>query len=423
MDLFDAKKRAGLCLVTLGVAVAMACRDGRSAAGPTLGGTEAAGATPQPTMSSGAAGTGTSASAASAARGFAGQAAAAAGSGASHGKPNGEAGSTMSGSDAGVAMAAAGAPTAGMGASVAGAGGMVGSPAAGMASAGTACDPADKTAPPTPASFKFITGYGSLAKEPTTGPNKPVLEVHAGFPEWTVYRPDPLGSEDLHAIMIWAEGGCLQNSTIQGPALLELASWGFVVLADGKPQDNNTGADPAASGIRSGPAAEPMIKAMDWITAENERPCSPFYHKLDVAKIGTGGQSCGGMMTLLSADDKRVTTAVVSNSGVSGNNTMLFASYHAPMLFMAGGSSDFLSSSATANVNAINKVPIWYGNMNVGHGATWEATNGGEFGRVMLGWLQWKLRGDSAAEKMFVGSDCELCKPPSQWTIVKKMID
>jgi hypothetical protein len=223
--------------------------------------------------------------------------------------------------------------------------------------------------------------------------------------------------------MIWAEGGCLENSTIQGPALLELASWGFVVVADGKPQDTSTGADPASGGIRSGPMAEPMTMAMDWITAENERPCSMFYHKLDVTKIATGGQSCGGMMTLLSAGDKRVITAVVSNSGVSGDNSALFATYHAPMLFMAGGSSDFLSSSATANVMAINNVPIWYGNMDVGHGATWESTNGGEFGRVMLGWLKWKLLGDTMTEKMFVGADCELCKSPSTWTIQKKMID
>jgi hypothetical protein len=190
-----------------------------------------------------------------------------------------------------------------------------------------------------------------------------------------------------------------------------------------KPQDNNSGADPAAGGIRPGPSAQPMIMALDWITAENERACSPLYHKLDVTKIANDGQSCGGMMTLDSAGDKRLVTSVVSNSGLSGNNATLFASYHNPMLFIAGGSSDFLSSSATANVNAINNVPIFYGNLDVGHGATYGETNGGEFGRVILGWLKWKLQSDSASEKMFKGADCELCKAPSKWTIVKKMCD
>jgi hypothetical protein len=74
-----------------------------------------------------------------------------------------------------------------------------------------------------------------------------------------------------------------------------------------------------------------MVMAMDWITAENERPRSPLYHKLDVTKLAAGGQSCGAMMSCSRAGDKRITTAVVSNSGVSGDNTTLFASYHAPL--------------------------------------------------------------------------------------------
>lgn len=292
-----------------------------------------------------------------------------------------------------------------------------------MSPATGACDPAARDPAPEMASFKLLGGYQSLSEAPTTGPATPVIEVHSGFDEWTVYRPEPLEVEGLHEILIWANGGCLKNSTIQGHFLLELASWGFVVVADGFPQDNNSGQDPAASGIRSGPDAEPMVTAMNWITAENERPCSPFFQKLDVKKLALGGQSCGGMMTMLAAGDPRVTTAMVFNSGTSGSNAALLASYHAPMLFLAGGSSDFLSSSATANVNAIDNVPIFYGNLNVGHGGTWESTNGGEMGRVALGWLKWKLQGDISLERMFVGADCELCKPPSEWTVVKKMID
>jgi hypothetical protein len=180
-------------------------------------------------------------------------------------------------------------------------------------------------------------------------------------------------------------------------------------------------ADPAVNGIRPGPDGEPLVKAIDWITAENERPCSMFYRKLNVSKIAIGGQSCGGMMSMLSAGDKRVTTSMVFNSGLSGNDATLFASYHAPMLFLAGGSADFLSTTATSNFNAINTVPIFYGNLEEGHEATWDQVNGGEFGRVALGWVKWKLLGDAMAEKMFAGADCELCK--TDWVIEKKMMD
>ena len=130
------------------------------------------------------------------------------------------------------------------------------------------------------------------------------------------------------------------------------------------------------------------------------------------------------MMTLLSAGDERVATAMVFNSGLSGDNTTLFASYHAPMLFLAGGTSDLLYDSANANVSAITSVPIWYGNLDVGHMGTWDQTNAGEMGRVATGWVRWKLQGDSATEKWFVGADCELCKSPSEWVMIqKKMID
>jgi hypothetical protein len=114
---------------------------------------------------------------------------------------------------------------------------------------------------------------------------------------------------------------------------------------------------------------------------------------------------------------------MVFNSGLLAIDPLLFATYHAPMLFLAGGSSDFLSATATMNVNAIDKVPIFYGNLQVGHGGTWESENGGEMGRVALGWLKWKLQGNTQLENMFVGADCELCKPPSEWTVVKKMMD
>jgi hypothetical protein len=276
---------------------------------------------------------------------------------------------------------------------------------------------------PKSVSFKVIVGYDRLTEEPTTGPQKPVVEVHSGFPEWTVYRPESLGGETKHPIVVWGNGGCLLNGTLYGQWLLELASYGIVSIADGKPAQSAS-SDPAANGIRPGPDAAPMKLAIDWITAENARVCSPFYQKLAIDKIGIGGQSCGGMMTMLSAGDKRVATAMVFNSGLSTGDAALFASYHAPMLFLAGGSSDFLSTSATANVRAITSVPIWYGNLNVGHDGTWTQPNGGEMGRVATAWVRWKLQSESTLEKMFVGADCELCKSPSMWVnIQKKMLD
>ena len=132
-----------------------------------------------------------------------------------------------------------------------------------------------------------------MTKEPTTGPLKPVLEADPGLADWTVYRPEMLGGERKHAILVWANGGCLRNGTLYGQWLLEIASHGFIALADGAPQA--AGADPSAGGQRGfGADGKPQQMAIDWIVAENDRPCSQYYQKVDVTKIAVAGRSCGG---------------------------------------------------------------------------------------------------------------------------------
>jgi hypothetical protein len=288
--------------------------------------------------------------------------------------------------------------------------------------AGDPCsDPTLKRAPE-PASFTQIKGYETLTKEPTTGPERPVLESDPGLPEWTVYRPEPLEGASMRPILIWGNGGCLTNGTIQGQFLLEAASHGFVVFADGAPQA--AGADPISGGIRQGGAdGKPMLMVLDWLAAENERPCSPYYHELDLTKVAVAGQSCGGLMAEYASIDPRVTTVIINNSGLFSRDAALYSKMHAPMAFLIGGMTDIAYANAEGDIAAIDRVPIFNGNLDVGHAATWEEVNGGEFGRVALGWLQWKLQDDPMAQKMFAGADCELCTPPSMWVVKKKMMD
>jgi hypothetical protein len=287
------------------------------------------------------------------------------------------------------------------------------------------CNPTDKLADPTPASFTMIGGYGNLTTPPTTGPDMPLLETDPGLPDWTVYRPDDL-TRIKHPILVWANGGCLKNGTLYGQWLLQLASYGYVVVADGKPTSSS--ADPAIGGIRSGGAdGQPQQMALDWIIAENERPCSQFYHGLAVDKVAVAGQSCGGLMSLAAAGDSRVTTGVIFNSGLFSPDQNIYSALHTPIAYFLGGSSDIAYSNANRDFSNINSVPLFYGNddggdggAGVGHGATWLQVNAGEFGRVGLGWLDWQLKGDATAQKMFWGANCELCMPPSTWSVQKK---
>jgi hypothetical protein len=418
MDWLNGTTRAALW----GMALTVGCSSGQSPTNTSAGSSAPTGATTTPTVGSGTTDT-------------SGAGRNAAGSATSPGKPSGAAGSSVNaaggktGASAttGGTTASAGSSGGGASSALAGNGGAVAAAGSGGATGApntaVACDPKDKTPDPTPVSYKVIVGYDKLDKPPTTGPLMPVIEVHSNFPEWTVYRPEPLDPEKKHPIVVFGNGGCLLNGTLFGQWTFELASYGVVSVVDGKPQTKASD-DPIVNGIRSGPDGKPLVMALDWITAENERPCSLFYHKLDLAKIAVAGQSCGGMMTLLAAGDKRVSTALVLSSGLSGDNSMLFSTYHAPMLFITGGTSDMLHSTALANMMAINNVPIWFGSQNSGHMGTWDQINAGEMGRAATGWVRWKLLDEPGADKMFVGPDCELCKPPSEWVmIMKKMID
>ena len=52
-------------------------------------------------------------------------------------------------------------------------------------------------------------------------------------------------------------------------------------------------------------------------------------------------------------------------------------------------------------------------------GITWAIA---ENGRIAVSWLEWELRGNEQASRMFKGADCALCRD-SAWHVQKKRID
>lgn len=277
-----------------------------------------------------------------------------------------------------------------------------------------ACNPADKKPDPKNFPAENINRYKGMKLATPTGPYGFVIETDPAMPESTIYRPMKLG-EVKHPVVVWANGGCSKDGTYFSKFLMELASHGFVAVSDGAPN---------GSGSRSiGTNGVPQTKALDWILAENERPCSQYYHKLDATKTAASGQSCGGLMSLGASGDKRLTTVVIFNSGMFEPDQKIYGGLHAPMAYFIGGMDDIAYPQAETDVKAINTVPLFYGNLDVGHFATWAEDNAGEFGRVGVNWFKWRLMGDPTAEKEFSGADCALCKAPSKWKVQKKMME
>src|SRR5262245_44902269 len=69
---------------------------------------------------------------------------------------------------------------------------------------------------------------------PPSGPYPVVVEHDQKFATHTIYRPATLGPSK-HSMVVWGEGACVKNGLTFPEFLSEIASYGFVVVADGPP--------------------------------------------------------------------------------------------------------------------------------------------------------------------------------------------
>ena len=301
---------------------------------------------------------------------------------------------------------------------------------------------------------------------PGSGPYPATIEGDPGLPGFTIYRPEDLSrfnKANPLPVAAWGNGGCANSNQFYVPFLAEIASHGFLVIAIGpyspepKPKSGGTGGGMMGGGTQSAQ----LLEALDWATAENKRSGSKYYGKVDPSKFAVFGHSCGGLQALEVSPDPRVSTVLVMDSGVVTPGMMpkigapkegapktgapkegapkegtpkpkamggamavgkdILQKLHQPVIYINGGEEDIAYANGMDDFEKIDKVPVAMANFDVGHGGTYAQPNGGEFAKVAVGWLQWQLKGDKTAAKMFTGPDCGLCKD-SEWKYEKKKI-
>ena len=227
-----------------------------------------------------------------------------------------------------------------------------------------------------------------------------------------LYRPSDLAAfpaQDKLPVLVWGNGGCAIYNPRYGDFLGTIASHGFLVLTTA-----------AKAGETGRATADSLRSAIDWAEAENARAGSPLAGKIDTTQVAVMGQSCGGFLSITLGADPRVDTIGVFNSGVqpapangqpATNPTVdALAALHGPALFINGHERDFMMAASRQSFDAVNNLPTFYGARHgAGHTATMYHKGGGEFANVVWRWLSYQFKGDSAAGKMFVGADCELC--------------
>jgi hypothetical protein len=206
-----------------------------------------------------------------------------------------------------------------------------------MVLAGGVCSPAINAQ--TPASVEIVN-YAQRGAPPS-GPFPVVIEHDSTLITHTIYRPAALG-RSKHGVLVWGEGACVKNGLTFPEFLSEIASYGFVVVADGPPvmpaanaaRGGAPGGAPAVNGAPRGQGAAappgparggapltinadgtPLTAAIDWLAREASDRTSRFYQKVDTSRVAAMGMSCGGLMAYNVSADPRVATVGIWNSG------------------------------------------------------------------------------------------------------------
>ena len=288
---------------------------------------------------------------------------------------------------------------------------------------------------------------------PPTGPNPVVIEHDQTLATHTIYRPANLGSSK-HGVLVWGEGGCAKNGLTFPEFLTELASHGFVIIADGPPVENagrggpgggagggggapRTGGPPPAG---AAPAAAPggrgrgngamldgtaLVQAIDWVAKEGNDKTSRFYQKVETGRVAAMGMSCGGLMSYGASADPRVATVGIWNSGLIQPDEKIFAGLHSPVIIVTGGEKDIAYANGKRDFETMPaKIPVFYGvHPSVGHGGTYNEDNGGAFGVAAVAWLKWQLMKDTSAsgKGYFVGDKCVICGDANWQTASKSL--
>lgn len=266
-----------------------------------------------------------------------------------------------------------------------------------------------------------------------TGRFPALKEVDPRLPGQVIYRPADLSALGNTRLGVYAfgNGACTDDAAHTRLHLLEVASHGYLVISPGAFYTGPGAIARPANLPPAGPDAvltrhEQLGEAITWALAENARRGSAYFGRIDPEAIAVSGFSCGGLQAMFNARDPRVGTVVMMNSGLfpdrpttmagmTGDKKLL-ETVHTSILYVLGGETDIAYAAGMDDFARITRVPAAVASINKGHGGTYWEPNGGPAAQVVVKWLDWQLRGDQTAGRMFRGRDCGLCRDPV-WTL------
>ena len=296
----------------------------------------------------------------------------------------------------------------------------------------------------------------------TTGPYNVVMEKDESLPGYTIFRPVDLSAvKGKLPVVAVAHGGCYDVGNFSSRYAYEIASYGFLIVANGNiSTELEEATEEAVNAVRKAEAmsqktpsidlatkvpqeqltrckTDKLFNAIDWAVEQDKKTGSIYHDRLDTDAIAVMGASCGALQALDASLDSRIKTVVFMNSGImrtgipEGEEVKKLMEFlnlpgpdilkklRTPVIYLNGGPTDIAYDNSEEDFKEIEKVFIFKGDLDVGHGGTFLEPNGGRFAEAATQWLLWQLKEDKKAGSMFLGDKCGLCIDP-EWNVKRK---
>ncbi|KAH7121035.1 hypothetical protein B0J11DRAFT_551546 [Dendryphion nanum] len=259
---------------------------------------------------------------------------------------------------------------------------------------------------------KYIGGGGATPEAPRgpgsktsgSGPYPAYMTTDPTLPGHTIFAPKTPPANNLSLPFIaWGNGACTLNAAQYENFLVEIASYGYVIAADGTP----TG----STGTQQQSKVQDMRDSLNWAFGGK----AAKYGNVDVTRTTTAGHSCGGLEAMSTAyKDERVKRIMMFNIAIfQDDRRYLLSEIKVPVAYFIGGKSDMGYPTSAKDYALLNVgLPKLRVNLEAGHGGTYQATNGGKFGKAAVAYLEWQWRENATAKAVIL-------EPQSAKSLVK----